>query len=99
MIFIALGQIIKRRKKIKIMYYFYCPNCQNELEVDEIPHGAVGNVRGGYGIPIYHYECSKCHNLDAGFMFEREGNIAEKLYYRSVIEMYQGIRGIKVKEG
>lgn len=77
------------------MYYFYCPNCGKEDEVKERPRGTVGNSRDGWGTPISHYECSGCHNLDAGFMLMRHDGDKEeeKRYYRSVIEMYQNIRG------
>lgn len=76
------------------MYYFYCPNCkyQNEIKEKEIPKNRVGNCRDGYGIPIYHFKCPKCSNLDAGCMVERYGDNHEKLYYQEVIEMYQDIR-------
>ena len=72
------------------MYYFYCPNCDKEDEVKERPCGTVGNIRDGYGTPIFHCECTECHNLDAGFMqMWRDGDKEqEKRYYRSVIEMY-----------
>lgn len=77
------------------MYYFYCPNCGKEDEVKQRPRGTVGNTRGGYGTAISHYECPDCHNLDAGFMqmWHDGDKEEEKRYYRSVIEMYQGIRG------
>ena len=77
------------------MYYFYCPNCGKEDEVKEKPRGTVGNIRDGYGTPIFHYECLECHNLDAGFMrmWHACDKEEEKRYYRSVIKMYQGIRG------
>ena len=76
-----------------VTYYFYCPNCGKEDIVNKIPKGVRGNIRDGYGMPIYHYECSNCHNLDAGFMMEREKDEGERRYYQSVIKMYQGIRG------
>lgn len=44
-------------------------------------------------MPIFHYECSNCHNLDAGFMMEREKDENERKYYQSVIKRYQGVRG------
>lgn len=75
------------------MYYFYCPNCGEEDEVNRLQKGTVGNIRDGFGTPIHHYECFNCHNLDAGFMMERIGNDDEKEYYRHVIGMYQNIRG------
>ena len=75
------------------MYYFFCPNCYKEDEVDRLPKGTVGNIRDGWGMPIHHYECSNCHNLDAGFMTERSGGDDEKKYYQYVIGMYQNIRG------
>lgn len=76
------------------MYYFYCPNCGKEDEVKERPRDTVSNIRDGYGTPISHYECSECHNLDAGFMrMCHDDKEEEKRYYRSVIKMYQGIRG------
>lgn len=75
------------------MYYFYCPNCSKEEEVSRLPKGTVGNIRDGWGMPIHHYECSNCHNLDAGFMTERRGDDDEKKYYQHVIGMYQNIRG------
>ena len=77
------------------MYYFYCPNCGFDYEIDKLPKGTVGNIRDGYGVPIHHFECSRCHNLDAGFMRETHGDIDEKPYFRTVIERYQGIRGFK----
>lgn len=77
------------------MYYFYCPNCGNEYETDKLPKGTAGNIRGGHGIPIHHYECSICHNLDAGFMMERDLDSVEKEYYRHIIKLYQGIRGFR----
>lgn len=75
------------------MYYFYCPNCGKEDEVSRLPKGTVGNIRDGWGMPIHHYECSNCHNLDAGFMTERSGDDDEKRYYQHVIGFYQNIRG------
>ena len=65
------------------------------IEVKEKPYGTVGNIRDGYGTPISHYECPECHNLDAGFMrlWHDGDKEEEKRYYRSVIKMYQGIRG------
>lgn len=77
------------------MFYFYCPNCGKEEIVEKIPRDTIGNTRDGYGMPIYHYECSECHNLDAGYMRQKIGDDDEKKYYRHVIGYYQGIRGIK----
>ena len=74
-------------------YYFYCPNCGKEEEESKLPEGTVSNIRDGFGMPISHYECPNCNNLDAGFMSERVGNKDEKKYYQSVIEKYQNIRG------
>ena len=76
-------------------YYFYCPHCGYEETAKEVPKGAVGNIRDGWGMPIYHYECPECHNLDAGYMCQRDGSMDEKVYYRSVIGLYQGVRGFK----
>ncbi len=78
-------------------YYFYCPHCGFEREVEKLPKSTLPNIRDGYGTPIHHYECEICHNLDAGFMEEVNADLNEKVYYRSVIGLYQGIRGIKVK--
>lgn len=75
------------------MYYFYCPNYGNERVVNELPKGTVGNIRDGYGIAIHHFKCENCHNLDAGFMKQIDSTIEEKVYYRSVICLYQNIRG------
>ena len=55
-------------------YIFYCPNCKNLKEEKEIPRGTMTNIRDGYGTPIHHYECDKCHNLDAGYMPKIEDN-------------------------
>lgn len=77
------------------MYYFYCPNCGFDYEVATLPKGTVGNMRDGYGMPIHHFECSQCHNLDAGFMRETHEEIDEKSYFRKVIGYYQNIRGFK----
>ena len=78
-------------------YYFYCPNCGNQYIVNELPKGTVGNIRDGFGTPIFHFECHKCHNLDAGFMFNKYNTLTKDdiVYYRSVISMYQNIRGFK----
>jgi hypothetical protein len=75
------------------LFFFYCPHCGNEKEVAQLPRGTVGNIRDGYGTPIYHFKCEQCSNLDAGYMRERDGNDNEKRYYRDVISRYQGIRG------
>ena len=80
------------------MYYFYCPNCKKEDEVDKRPDGTMPNIRDGFGPPIYHYECPDCHNLDAGFMEEKTGCNNEKEFYRVIIGMYQGVRGFSTQE-
>jgi len=74
------------------MFYFYCPKCGFEKEIDKLPKGTVANIRDGYGIPIYHYECEQCGNLDAGFMYQRNGDMDEKVYYRSIIGLHQNVR-------
>lgn len=81
----------------KHKFYYYCPLCGNERIIDAIPRGAVPNIRDGWGRPIYHFECDKCHNLDAGAMsiFDDDPDDIER-YIQSVIEKYQGIRGIKI---
>ena len=76
-------------------YYFYCPNCGYEYISNVLPDRTVGNTRDGYGRPIHHYECEKCHNLDAGFMLFQEETLNEKKYLQYVIGMYQNIRGIR----
>lgn len=82
-------------------YYFYCPNCGAEYVARSLPEGTVPNIRDGYGTPILHYECPRCHNLDAGYMRFGLGRMNElsddeqKKYFRYVIGMYQNIRGIK----
>lgn len=76
------------------MYYFYCPKCGYEDHVKTYPRGTVANVRDGYGIPILHYECPICHNLDAGYMrctYRMKPD--DIMWYQHVIGMYQGIRG------
>jgi predicted nucleic acid-binding Zn ribbon protein len=77
------------------MYYFYCPNCGKEDKVTQKPRDTVANTRDGWGVPIYHCECSNCHNLDAGCMVVREDSDLEKEYCHNVIKMYQNIRGFK----
>ena len=74
------------------MFYFYCPKCGFEKEVNKLPKGVLPNIRDGYGTPIYHYECKCCGNLDAGFMRQKIGDMGEKVYYRSVIGLYRNIR-------
>lgn len=82
-------------------YYFYCPNCEYEEVVTKLPKGTIGNCRDGWGTPIHHFECSKCHNLDAGYMAFGVNAMSElteeeqKEYFQHVIGMYQNIRGIK----
>lgn len=77
-------------------FYFFCPNCGFEEIVETLPKGTMPNIRDGYGRPINHYECKKCHNLDAGFMsFDNVLTEEDKSYYQHVIKMYQNIRGIK----
>jgi hypothetical protein len=80
------------------MYYFYCPKCGNEMEVNKIPRGCVPNIRDGFGMPIYHYRCDRCSNLDAGYMTERDGSEEEKYYYKHVISLYQNVRGLDKAE-
>lgn len=84
-------------------YYFYCPHCGNEYDAQRLPNGTVPNIRDGFGIPIYHYECAKCGNLDAGFMrHSSEGDGRgwnyddAKAYFREVIAYYQGVRGFSI---
>jgi len=79
------------------VYYFYCPNCGKEDRADKLPDGTVGNARDGWGVPIHHYECPSCHNLDAGFMIEKCGTSEEHKYYQHVVGMYQGVRGFKMR--
>lgn len=82
-------------------YYFYCPNCGFEKIVTALPEGVVGNTRDGFGTPIYHFDCPKCHNRDAGYMRFSIGKMSElsdleqKEYFQNVIIMYQNLRGIK----
>lgn len=71
------------------MYYFYCPRCGAEEVVQSLPAETVLNKRGGTGVPIHHYKCDKCGNLDAGFMIEQRGDMPEKVLYRSIIGLYQ----------
>lgn len=75
-------------------YYFYCPKCGHADEVKELPKGVRANLRDGWGIPIYHFKCLNCGNLDAGYMQERDGTMDEKVYYRSVIGLYQSLKGV-----
>lgn len=68
-ILVGGGRIKMSKNEEIITYYFYCPNCKFEEIVEGIlPNQVVPNIRGGYGTPIYHYECPICHNLDAGYM-------------------------------
>ena len=73
------------------MYYFYCPNCEMEDEIEKMPKGTIPNIRDGYGTPIHHYECPNCHNLYAGFMriWHKGDEEDEKKYYQCVIRIYQ----------
>lgn len=71
------------------MFYFYCPKCGFQKEVDELPTGTTVNKRCGGGMYIFHYKCDKCGNQEAGFMKECSGHMDEKVYYRSVISLYQ----------
>lgn len=75
-------------------YYFYCPKCGHADEIKELPKGVRVNPRGGWGTPLYHFKCPNCGNLDAGFMPEKTGTMDEKVYYRSVIGLYQNLRGV-----
>ena len=58
-------------------YYFYCPNCNAEYVARSLPTGTVPNLRDGYGTHIHHYECPRCHNLDAGYMLFGLGKMNE----------------------
>lgn len=74
------------------MYYFYCPKCGFEKFVDsaELPKsGLIGNIRDGNGTPILHYPCEKCGNPHSGYMRMQFGDMDEKVYFRSVIGLYQ----------
>lgn len=77
-------------------FYFYCPRCGYETEVNQLPRGTVANPRDGWGTGIYHYECVNCGNLDAGYMrnIVRGNDTLEEWqkYCRSVISLYQNIR-------
>lgn len=75
-------------------YYFYCPNCGNQYIVDELPKGTAKNNRNNCGEPIYHHNCCKCHNPDAGFMNTKDGSLNKDdvVYFRSIISMYQSPR-------
>lgn len=84
-------------------YYYYCPNCgfeQEGLKRSDIPRDACGNIRDGYGTPIYHYKCPSCGNLDAGAMqyIEHDDEERWKSYCRIVIGSYQGVRGFASKQ-
>ena len=77
-------------------YYFYCPHCGEGSITEKLPSRTVPNIRDGYGIPIRHYGCPKCGNLDAGFMELDRAKIpdhTQKEYFRTVIGHYQNIRG------
>ena len=74
------------------MFYFYCPKCKYEDTISTIPRGSMSNIRDGYGIPIHHFACPSCGNLDAGAMTQRSGLLEEKIYYQHVIGFYQNIR-------
>ena len=60
-----------------------CPYCNHEF---------VADINSEENAEV---ECPECHNLDAGYMREIDGTLDEKVYYRSVIGLYQNIRGIK----
>lgn len=77
------------------MYYFYCPHCGYQEEVEKLPKKVIPNLRDGWGRAIFHYKCSGCGNLDAGFMRMTAGDMNEKVYLRSVIGLYQNIRGFE----
>lgn len=80
-------------------YYFYCPTCgHEEKDINKLPQHTIGNTRGGYGIPIHHYNCPQCNNPHAGYMLNRENTMEEYVYYRSVIGLYQEIQPFKVKK-
>lgn len=78
-------------------FYFYCPCCEKEEIVEQLPKNTLANIRDGYGFPIYHYECQNCGNLDAGFIPLRNNKIGyeDMLYYQHVIGLYQNVRGFK----
>ena len=74
-------------------FYFYCPRCGYQELVSKLPRfGTVVNCRDGWGIPINHYKCPKCGNLDAGFMLQQTATYEEKVYFSYVISKYQNIR-------
>lgn len=72
-------------------FYFYCPNCGFEKEVNELPKGTLGNLCDKSEIAIFSYKCEKCHNSDAGFIRKICDKFDEKVYYRSIIGLYKGI--------
>lgn len=80
------------------MFYYYCPHCGYQEEVKELPTGTIPNCRDGYGRAIYHYKCKKCGNLDAGFIRMFLRNMSKKVHLRSIIGLYQGIRGFDNKK-
>ena len=82
----------KNKGKNRMKYYFYCPRCKHKKYIEKIPHGAVGNIRDGWGRPISHFECPICHNLDAGAMQIINDDQTERDYIEYVIKLYQHIR-------
>ena len=86
-----------------MMYYFFCPKCGHEDKVSSLPKGTIGNLRDGFGTPIYHFECPVCSNLDAGYMMFNLGKMCELpeheqiIYFQEVISYYQGVRGFAEK--
>lgn len=72
---------------------FYCPICK-KLEMDfkmnsSTPH--VGNIRDGYGHPLYHMKCECGNYLSAGIHFtkdEVEKDLGLLDYIKKVITGY-----------
>lgn len=81
-------------------FFYYCPNCglSQEIRWEDMPRNKVGNIRDGFGTPIYHYECRACGNLDAGAMRINEDAPNWEEYCKSVISFYQGVRGFAKKK-
>lgn len=84
------------------MITFYCPDCDIFLECSLHPYDnririqyddsyiypRVGNIRDGWGRPLYHCQCPKCKNYHGAAISFPIEETEHYNYIRSVVKFY-----------
>jgi hypothetical protein len=79
------------------MSVFYCPQCGKfDKDFKYNSHSPkVGNIRNGFGCPIYHIKC-ECGNYLAGYMNLKIETLQDEMYIKGIIEGYN-LGGLYIK--